>query len=132
MIEEAYVSKEVAELLLEKGFDEPCHFYYKKGIHTPYLNDFGGLRITNSEYKKAKVDKVSAPTQQMAMRWLREVYDIDIIIKCVWQDGLFPYSFKITSHNPHKIIRNPEITVFFNHYEETVNYAIKYCCEKLI
>ena len=71
MIREQYVSFEVAKLLKEKGFDEPCQYFYKFCSNEIYR----GTLFTNTQIG----DKFyNAPTQQMAMRWLREVHHIHV------------------------------------------------------
>ena len=64
MIKEAYCSFEVAKLLKEKGFNEPCRAVYEEEI----------LRInTLCDYHNSELSSyVCAPTLQMAMNWLRE------------------------------------------------------------
>jgi len=69
---EDYVSFETAKLLKEKGFTENCLMRY---------NRVGDL--VEEAYKfnwNFQTIDYSAPTLQMAMKWLREVYDIDISI----------------------------------------------------
>ena len=68
MITEDYVSFEVAKLLKEKGFVEPLvnYYYTAKGERVGYL-------MTEEQYL--------CPTHQLAMKWLREVYNIFIVIE---------------------------------------------------
>lgn len=72
MIEDKLVSFEVAKLLEEKGFDEPCRARYDhKGILycEKYPIESSGAEMHNS---------ILCPTQQMAMKWLRETHNIII------------------------------------------------------
>lgn len=77
MIEESYVSFDTAKLLKEAGFDEWCCYGYNKdGNKTP-------LSLKNStieEMFNSIGDEwyVSAPTQALAARWLREVHRISV------------------------------------------------------
>ena len=72
MIKERYVNFEVATLLRNKGFNEPCRGVYEEKI----------LRINtlcdwfNSDFS----EYVSAPTQAMACDWIEEKYGIFIQI----------------------------------------------------
>lgn len=59
MIEEAYVSEEIAKLLAEKGFNEPC-----TGLN----------KILCKDGEKP----VMLITQQKAMRWLREKHNLAV------------------------------------------------------
>ena len=72
-ITEDYVSFEVAELLKEKGFDEPIQYFYKFDSKELYR----GTVFTNTQIG----DKFyNAPTLQMAMKWLREVHQLHISV----------------------------------------------------
>ena len=72
MIKERYVNFEVASLLRDKGFNEPCRGVYEEKV----------LRINtlcdwfNSDFS----EYVSAPTQAMACDWIEEEYGIFIQI----------------------------------------------------
>lgn len=92
MIEEAYVSFETAKLLRDKGFEEVCSAHYEDyGIHQPlYITARRGAyniafkqreNLANRFNLLKERYKCAAPTQQMAMRWLREEYNIFISIQ---------------------------------------------------
>ena len=121
MITEDYVSYEVAKLLKEKGFDEPCQKCYY--VSTKSIEDVhnGRNTILSSFF-------ISCPTLQMATKWLRETHGIDIIIEisdpsvkdrkyyCIIWDGN----------------NNSYILDLFNSYEEACEAAIEYVLENLI
>jgi hypothetical protein len=121
MVEEAYVSFETAKLLKEKGFNEKCLMAYIDG----YDSDFPSVY----ELENIGNDVVDAPTQQMAMRWLREIHNIKV---------------NIFYNNPNYAIEYFELntqtgvdeSVFigdgYDVYEEAAEIAIKYCLENLI
>jgi hypothetical protein len=70
MIEESYVSFNTAKLLKEAGFDVPCTSQYTEG-----------MGVWNVEYPyNFNQDEFgySRPTQALADRWLREVYNVAI------------------------------------------------------
>ena len=119
-IQEDYVSFETAKLLKEKGFDEECY--------TCYVID----EIQHYDYKSRNSELIegviSAPTQQMAMRYLREVHNIDIF---PWKIGKGIYSCAILNSN---IGKDLSLDKDFpsEKYEECVEGAIKYCLENLI
>ena len=121
-ITEDYVSFEMAKLLKEKGFDEPTiGTYYKDGTFE-YLS----LNKWNSKF----VIPISAPTLQMAMKWLREVHNIAINIGWgeVFEDK-FQWWCIILNQKEGRILRDSE---YFNTYEQAANTAIRYCLENLI
>ena len=68
MMKEDYCSYEIAKLLKEKGFNEPCYmsYYFRKKDTVELIH----LEQDNNSYS----DCMYAPTHQMAMRWLRERY----------------------------------------------------------
>ena len=82
MIEEAYVSFEVAKLLKAKGFLlECCSFgvyeygQFKLAQYPMAMNVFDGDRV------------ISAPTQQMACEWLRKEHNLSVEVyrtACGW------------------------------------------------
>ena len=116
MIKEQYVSFEVAKLLKEKGFKEETHGNYYLG------GKFDGKFEESSKVNWNKFFKtpIAAPTQQMAMRWLREVHDIKIMIR-PYVDGTYSYE-----------ILNGFWYVNFDSYEDAAEAAIKYCLENLV
>lgn len=149
MIKEDYVSFEVAKLLKEKGFDEPCDFVYDGGklewIHHKFIF-LGGKISTNSEFRDSEI--ISAPTIQMAMKWLREKHHI-VIDVCLEDyitelDGslTITYTYTIWHFNRHllhtdkKDIRYTDATIDdggeFESYEEACEAGIRYCLENWI
>jgi hypothetical protein len=125
MITEDYVSFETAKLLKEKGFDRyplfPC-----------YQEDNGKFIDTPTTLDTINYCFIPASTLQMAMKWLREVHDIQVEICIV---GAEPWE------NPTKWLygwRVQNTVVIDRHkadyklYEEACEAAIKYCLENLI
>ena len=87
MIQEAYVSFEVAKLLIEKGFNEPTLAYaYGRDMISYYS------RPKVTDHLSIEAGRIPLPTQQMAMRWLREVHNINIDIVPVSVDGEWEYA----------------------------------------
>ena len=123
MIEEAYVSFETAKLLKEKGFNVSCYGRYSVRSKEFHLD-------TTKPCNNGGISQYSAPTQQMAIRWLREVHKIFIEV----------YAEK--AQNFEDIIFNPEVwdenlnsiwgAGCFTTYEQAVEAAIQYCLENLI
>jgi len=125
MITEDYVSFETAKLLKEKGFDEPVLFTIDREGFQQYPKNLEFEYLHNSE---VSADEYACPTLQLAMKWLREVHNIDIIIT----------SSKDESYNKRKytyVIVSKRFTGTDNvkrNYEEACEAAIKYCLENLI
>jgi len=135
MITEDYVSFETALLLKEKGFEQfGCHKQY---------NTQGDLC---SGYCYGPV----APTLQMAMKWLREKYNLYIEVNLTFSENpeiyhprYYVYVLETKSGNSliHKAATIEELNPLahkngfpknFNTYEEACEVAIKYCLENLI
>ena len=153
MITEDYVSFELAKLLKENGFDEQlCHFYTEEGLPIMYKTEKGVVWANNSKSEHAIVQ----PTLQMAMKWLREVHNILIVVDYEWECDTTPYYFKIyrldengePKQVPVKGVSydkddNPTEHIIgyrdwersykdFSSHEEACEVAIKYCLENLI
>ena len=125
-IKEDYVSFETAKLLKEKGFDGYCWSWYHNGNHT-YT---GTSRFCNSELKKYED---SAPTLQIAMKWLREVHNIVIVIEPHKYDYINEKNSSYVASlwqgdNYYENITSKDYPT----YEETADAALKYCLENLI
>lgn len=124
MIKEAYCSFEVAKLLKEKGFNEPCRAVYEEEI----------LRInTLCDYYNSELSSyVCALTHQMAMKWLREVYGLSVeIFSIKGTSNVCPVFWK---GNVVKLLTQDRVFSgeLVGSYEEAVEAALKYCLENLI
>ena len=148
MITEDYASFETAKLLKEKGFDEYCKSAYHVGsvcsVASLGCHDNEGYGEIIEEKQNSDFGKydnaISAPTLQMAMKWLREKYNKIIVpgislgdrtsstishyIVGIWHipennGGAFCY----TSPTPYG---------GYPSFEEACEAGIKYCIENLI
>lgn len=120
MITEDYVSFEVAKLLKEKGFNEATYGTYSSE---------GDLSLTNPSinWNGKDLPFIAAPTLQMAMKWLREVYtpNTNIALYMVG-DGVDCYVFwtyDLYQNKNYKLLWGDKRPVF-NSYEEAVEAAI--------
>ena len=126
MITEDYCSFEVAKLLKEKGFDEGCNSYF--------ISDNEIALISNRRDFNNHGVYLSAPTHQMAMKWLREVHKI----------GIFPNTYTFVNGDNKSIVYGTAIVNLTTHelmindimerdaYEEAVEAALKYSLKNLI
>lgn len=129
MITEDYCSYEVAKLLKEKGFlkdvdlrmTQNLSFYDNIGLHHN-LNKWYDSLIQD------KIDFVVAPTHQMAVKWLRKIYGIDIVIE-ISDPSVKDRKYYCVIWNKNN---DSYILDLFSSYEECVETAIKYCLENLI
>ncbi len=127
MVTEDYVSFEVAKLLKEKGFDNPCKVSYNrfKTLEDTFISEWG------------KANQYKAPTLQMAMKWLREVHNIFININVIPYTTVTMeqcyYFYKIyRNRRPINFSSQIEDIQFYNTPEEAIEAALKYTLENLI
>ena len=147
MITEDYVSFETAKLLKEKGFDEYCRTIYNVGVFCSVAsldcrwNEGYGELIEEKQNSDFGIydNAISAPTLQMAMKWLREVHNIHINIDIHWlyfanQNGWMYIITKILENGIDYVDSKGDENDkhFYSTYEEACEAAIKYCLENLI
>jgi hypothetical protein len=149
MISEDYVSFETAKLLKEKGFDEPCYQYYltTKTLHTtfhdrmhveeePFFNSSELNGLYEVADKTLFEDICSAPTLQMAMKWLREVHNLCIEPYRTAYGYLYIISRVPTGSDLYSdgddYDGDDEASGQWTTYEKACEAAIKYCLENLI
>ncbi len=126
MITEDYVSFETAKLLKEKGFDEESWCVYNL-VSEKFARE---IVDQNFRYNHGLPNYVaSAPTLQMAMKWLREVHNMHIEVKYFFEPHIYKYTITYTPVALDNISSHPQC---FNTYEEACEAAIKYCLENLI
>ena len=132
MITEDYVSFETAKLLKEKGFNGECEYFYVNGELVRAQGTPGGPYNWNAG--ETPFNECSAPTLQMAMKWLREVHNYHI---CICLDSYVePYDnlYYILIRRRKDKYENisPCEQVYYDTYEEAAEAAIKYCLENRI
>ena len=134
MITEDYVSFETAKLLKEKEFDEICSYIW--GItHIDKSYVLQKWIITNGQIKNSDLTDgaYTAPTQSLALKWLREVHRIEIyiVLSELNADNSRKYMFDIYSSDINRGFDSVQKEEF-NSYEEAVEAALKYTLENLI
>lgn len=126
MITEDYVSFEVAKLLKEKGFDEKCNIaYFNKTLvdYTMFGFCLGG-------------ELFYCPTLQMAVKWLRENFNINPVPYATsigWYFEVFDLTQRdITGCALLYQVGIPSKEKTFETSEEACEAGIRYCLENLI
>ena len=124
-MKEDYVSLETAKLLKEKGFDENCAALYdlRDGA---FMEKQTGYVFNNYQWDNF----ITAPTLQMAMKWLREVHNRYVEV-CMDK----AHNFKDIVFRP--AIYDKSLDCLWESdniptYEKAAEAAIKYCLENLI
>ena len=130
MITEDYVSFEVAKLLKEKGFNEPCLAIYTIDIHDVVELHHHVFPIEPCDVIKDEGEYL-APTHQMAMKWLREVHGTFIAIN---NDDL-DFNWQCYDLINRDSTLDPKILsdsyAGYKTYEEAVEAALKYSLQNL-
>lgn len=144
-MEDTLITFKTAKLAKEKGFNEREHWFYKvksendielygctkkelvgfKGYNPIYykVNDYH----TNKEKYNAKLYRCSAPTQSLLQKWLREKYNIDIIIDTTrvikGEKNKGEYAAIIYSNN--KVLFHWDLGGLHQKYEEALEVALQ-------
>lgn len=80
------VSLETAMLAKEKTFNEICYYFYNDTMHKEAMEDckFHSNKQFEEKYSS---DYITAPTQSLLHRWLREKHNLWVEIT-LWGDGI--------------------------------------------
>lgn len=123
---EYYVSFEVAKLLKKLGFDwDTYNAYNKDGVFA----DKNRSLITWNHFS----DYYSAPTLEVAQRWLREVKEIDVVISRAMQWKQFYYSIEHEENRTSKIdFMSLNKDLWWFKYEEALEAGINKALEIIL
>lgn len=125
-IKEDYVSFETAKLLKRKGFAVPVRTFYNPKYRGEKVSDGTALINYNADPEDGSV-LCSAPTLQMARKWLNKVKGIGNYISCEnFEERYYWVAYKRPSFIR---IRSEK---FFATEEEAVEDLIQYCLTNLI
>lgn len=142
-MEDEIVSFETAMLLKEKGFNEPCSYYYedddlyKLGY---YHGDGTGLVCNNSPINdrfSCEGMQCAAPTQSLAQKWLRETRNITFNANPHSNDGKIIYvvTIKVISSNKYidfnVMMNTSNKAIMFKTYEDAIEAGLKYCLKSI-
>ena len=137
------VSFETAMLLNEKGFNEPCSYYYEDSVlyKLAYYNGDGTGFVRNNSPINDRLlceeMQCTAPTQSLAKKWLREVHRITFNASPHSNNGKIVYVVTIKDISNKKCInfnvmmdaRNKAI--MFDTYEDAIESGLKYCLKSI-
>ena len=140
-IEENYVSFETAELLKENGFNEETEYVFSNNGELLRLSQFGIKDLTNADCNDYHTWKlpiegiasiISAPTLQMAMKWLVRKHRLYVNVApsvedCHWTERWHSYVEELNKRYPFG-----RFIGTFNSHEQACEEAIKYCLKHLI
>lgn len=138
MITEQLVTYEVAKLARQRGFNEPCLFYYDaEGVlHTSYAYDptNSGVGVYELEMCNDQLCRgITTPTQSLLQRWLREEKALHIQIT-LWGKGwyyeiwAFEYYEEEKEYSTKMLYQSSD----FATHELALEDALKYALENLV
>ena len=123
-MEDTRITFETAKLAKEKGFpQEPNRrkvpYYNYKGEFKGDVTDF--LRKYLKKEDTSNVESVSAPTQSLLAKWLREMHKIIVLVDYEGIDGYYYkfYSYKEGNKNYDASDKN------YNTYEEAYEIGLQ-------
>lgn len=105
MIEESYVSFNTAKMLKEAGFEEmvnSCFMYDDKADEYEYefVNGYAIVKKALRDNYNGYENTISRPTQALAVRWLREVHGIHVVITEEAYTNGINYLWQVLIYNP--------------------------------
>jgi hypothetical protein len=125
-MEDQLVLFDTAKLAKEKGFKEDCTHYYnnKTKSSKPFMHDDNPKVISVQDGTNLGLLTI-APTQSLLQKWLREKYDVIIII-----DNLYDfheeddtYFYKI--YNEKYVDKERELDDYYLTYEEALEIGLQ-------
>ena len=122
-----YVSYETALKLKEKGFNVPVRTFYNPKYRGEKVCDGTALINYNADPKDGS-KLCSAPTLQMAMKWLRKVHGLFINL-FIYEYGEGKVGFEIEKIPSAETVKED---YEYATYEEAAEAAIKYCLTNII
>lgn len=141
---EYYVSLEIAKLLKKAGFDwELKTCYIGKSVRPYKYHKFFNWNKPRKDFEKDGSDNlfhafitqkktnsfISAPTLEVAQRWLREVRNFDVLILFQWRgDRSIAYKYEIRLEGRPYALQ----LLLFNTYEEAQEAGIKKALEIIL
>lgn len=135
MVTEDYVTVEIARLLKDKGFDGKCRCIYHPDDSFEMYDNFLSNRVSDVKSVESDEDDsfvfVTAPTVQMAVKWLRENHKLHIEVEVYYcEDGqMWLAKIQRIGDGCTTLIK----TCMCNEtYETAVDNGLKYCLENLI
>ena len=130
MIHEEICTYEVAKLAKEKGFDVPTHYAYNENCRKAMYMEL----CLNRNIKDSR--SISAPTQSLLQRWLREKKGVTICVD-IFDDGWF---FDISTfykqdtgiYEVDMPYKSSNVSPVYDTYELALEDALKYALENLV
>ena len=142
-MEDEIVSFETAMLLKEKGFNEPCSYFYEDNELCKlcyYQGDGTGFARNSSPINdrlSCEEMQCTAPTQSLAQKWLRETRNITFNANPHSNDGeiIYVVTIKVISSNKYidfnVMMDASNKATMFDTYEDAIDAGLKYCLKSI-
>ena len=142
-MEDEIVSFETAMLLKEKGFNEPCSYYYENNDLYKlgyYHGDGTGLVCNNSPINDrllCEEMQCTAPTQSLAQKWLRDTHNITFNANphSDNEEIIYVVTIKVISNKKHidfnVMMNTSNKAIMFKTYEDAIEAGLKYCLKSI-
>ena len=142
---ECYISLEVAKLLKKAGFDWECetcyigksgrpykyHKFFNWNMPRKYFEKYGSDNLFHAFISQKKTNSfISAPTLEVAQRWLREVKGLDIIVDRILPIHEMKYSYEYAVIASDGVVEAADC--YFEEYEESQEAGIKKALEIIL
>ena len=125
MITEDFCSYDVAKLLKEKGFNEPTWTRYEDNDEVIFGDKYN--------WNNSPMGQISAPTHQMAMKWLRKEHNILLFLLPAQENGKLVYLVEVWTWNEEEgIYESTYAPMPRKEPEQAIGSALKYSLENLI
>jgi len=129
MIHEEICTYEVAKLAKEKGFNVPTHYAYNDNCRKAMYMEL----CLNRNTKDSR--SISAPTQSLLQRWLREEKGVCISVEAyptyATKNNIL-YSWAIKYRSSGHSMEHEQSFNTFSTYEKALEDALKYALENLV
>ena len=142
-MEDEIVSFETAMLLKEKGFNEPCPYYYEDDelYKLGYYHGEGTGFVRNNSPIDGRFlcEKMqcTAPTQSLAQKWLRETRNVTFNANPHSNDGKIIYvvTIKVISSNKYidfnVMMDTSNKATMFDTYEDAIESGLRHCLKSI-
>ena len=121
MIEEQFVSFDTAKMLKEAGFDVPCfNQYTERGTiwHCDCPENFNKSQCVTS-----------CPTQALAERWLREVYNVAIY--SLYDDDMGQWFYVVDAFTKNPVINGFQSGSEYDDYESAFEDGLREAIKRI-
>jgi len=118
------ISFETAKIAKQKGFDEKCTDFYENGelISISKFIKYGYISACNSGFTETS-ERYSAPEQSELQRWLRQNFDVHIMINSLKPNDNSYYRILYDFRKQDYLINRGKL-MRFNTYEDALEYSL--------